>query len=53
MLIEPKGINYWTVDKLGNQTIAADAPAWAKKEFEEYQKLMAEEPDKNGILKQQ
>ncbi|WP_164505134.1 hypothetical protein [Companilactobacillus hulinensis] len=49
MLDAPKGLKYWTQTDSGSG-IAADAPEWAKKEFEEYQKEMKRTTDKNGNI---
>lgn len=54
MLASPKGLEYWSVDKNGNDIIRADAPEWAKQEFEEYHRLMEEpeKPDEKGLINQ-
>lgn len=52
MLAVPKGYKYWQISKNGKTTIIDSAPDWAKKEFEEYQKLTAEPSDKKGIQRQ-
>ncbi|MCW6663299.1 hypothetical protein NHG23_05325 [Aerococcaceae bacterium NML190073] len=51
MMLEPKGIKYWTIDEDGRNTIRDDAPEWAKIEFEEYQEDMKQEPDEDGVIK--
>lgn len=51
MLIVPKGLKYWIQDKDGSH-IDPSAPEWAKKEFQEYMKLMSGKPDKHGIITQ-
>lgn len=49
----PEGLDYWYVDKeTENWRIDDNAPAWAKKEFEEYMKAVNPEPDDNGIVTQ-
>lgn len=50
MLPEPKEIKYWINDIKGSQ-IDAKAPAWAKEEFEAYQRLMSAKPNKKGTIK--
>lgn len=54
MLASPKGLEYWSVDKNGNDIIRADAPEWAKQEFEEYHRLMkeTEKSDEKGLINQ-
>lgn len=37
MLASPKGYEYWT-----DNGISEDAPEWAKKEYEDYHKLMGQ-----------
>ena len=36
MMEEPKGMKYWYIDEKECWQIEDDAPAWAKKEFEEF-----------------
>lgn len=51
MMQQPKGLEYWYTDeKTGGWRIKEDAPGWAKNEFEEYQKVMNQEPDENDII---
>ena len=53
MCIErPKGIEYHYIGEDEQWHIKDDAPEWAKKEFEEFQKMLSEEPDENGIVTQ-
>lgn len=42
MLIKPKGYEFWKEDANGKVTIDPNAPNWAKKEFESYQKQIEE-----------
>ncbi|MCI8371277.1 MAG: hypothetical protein HFI75_02585 [Lachnospiraceae bacterium] len=44
---EPKGFEYWYIDKISEQwCIKEDAPEWAKKEFYEY---YDDTPDENDM----
>ncbi|MGX7132359.1 hypothetical protein ACWOB3_07745 [Enterococcus songbeiensis] len=51
MLMQPKGYEYWYIEN-DIEKIKADAPDWAKKEFQEYQEIInnAEQPDENGNI---
>lgn len=48
----PKGIKYWYIDEKEHWQIEDDAPAWARREFEEFQKAINPEQNKEGIVTQ-
>lgn len=49
----PKGMKYWYIDKNTEQwKIKDDAPVWARREFEEFQKAINPEQNKEGIVTQ-
>lgn len=49
MLDAPKGLKYWIETDSGSK-IDDNAPQWAKKEFEEYQREMERSTDKSGNI---
>lgn len=42
-------LGYYYYDESGMK-IKPDAPEWAKKEYEEFMKMTAAEPDENGLV---
>lgn len=45
---EPKGIEYWYINKDEKWCIKDDAPKWAKEEFANY---FNDKPDESGITR--
>lgn len=51
MLKSPDGYEYWYIDdETEKWCIKEDAPNWAKKEFEEFFRLVKSEPDDNNVV---
>ena len=51
MLKPPDGYEYWYIDdETEKWCIKEDAPNWAKKEFEEFFRMIKGSPDKNGVI---
>ena len=49
----PKGMKYWYIDEKTEQwRIMDDAPTWAKREFEEFQKDVNPKPNEDVVVTQ-
>lgn len=49
----PKGMKYWYINEKTEQwRIMDDAPTWAKREFEEFQKDVNPKPNEDGVVTQ-